>query len=153
MGDLDRCFEIETVSYAGDEAASRDKIQKRIETWPEGFIVLENESEITGFINSGCAHEVRLDDEAFKELIGHDADGAHVVVMSVVVHPDYQGQGMARRLMRHFIERMRALGKTNIFLICQLELIPMYADHGFVHLGPSKSDHGGLSWHEMSLAL
>ena len=51
--DLDRCFEIESVSYAGDEAASKEKILKRIKTYPEGFIVLENEVEIIGFINSG----------------------------------------------------------------------------------------------------
>ena len=79
--------------------------------------------------------------------------GEHVVIMSVVVHPDYQRQGHAGRLMRHFIDAMRALGKADIYLICQRELIPMYAAHGFVHLGPSNSDHGGLSWHEMSLTL
>ena len=153
LTDLDRCFEIESGSYAGDEAASRDKIRKRIEAYPQGFLLLENEHEIIGFINCGCAHQVELDDEDFKELVGHDADGEHVVIMSVVVHPDYQRQGMARRLMRRFIDDMKALGKTDIFLICQVELIPMYASHGFVHLGPSSSDHGGLSWHEMSLTL
>ena len=51
--DLERCFEIESVSYSGDEAATKDKILKRIKTYPEGFIVLENDKEIIGFINSG----------------------------------------------------------------------------------------------------
>lgn len=51
--DLERCFEIETVSYSGDEAASKEKILKRINTYPEGFIVLENKREIVGFINAG----------------------------------------------------------------------------------------------------
>lgn len=151
--DLDRCFEIESVSYAGDEAATREKIERRIATWPEGFIVLENEREIVGFINSGATREVRLDDEDFKELIGHDPDGSHVVILSVVVHPDYQGRGMAGKLMREFIGRMRALGKADIYLICQLGLVPMYARFGFVDLGPSASDHGGLRWQEMSLTL
>ena len=151
--DLDRCFEIESVSYAGDEAASREKIGKRIRVYPEGFLVAENEREITGFINCGCAHRIELDDEDFKELVGHDPDGAHVVIMSVAVHPDYQRRGIASRLMRRFIHSMKALGKKDIFLICQQELIPMYAAHGFVHLGPSNSEHGGLSWHEMSLTL
>ena len=136
--DLDRCFEIESISYAGDEAASRDKIRKRIETYPQGFVVIENDSEIMGFINCGCAHQVQLDDEEFKELIGHHPDGEHVVILSVVVHPDYQRQGHAERLLRHFIDTMRAFGKTDIFLICQQELIPLYSGHGFVHLGPSR---------------
>ncbi len=151
--DLERCFEIETVSYAGDEAASKEKILKRIRMYPEGFLVLENEKEIIGFINSGATHKVELSDEEFKELIGHDPNGPCIVIMSVVVHPDYQGQGMAGLLMTHFIQAMKELGKKEIHLICQTELIDMYAKYGFVHLGESDSDHGGLSWHEMSLVL
>ncbi len=151
--DLDRCFEIESVSYSGDEAATKAKILKRIKTYPEGFIVLENDREIIGFINSGATQKVELSDEEFKELIGHDPEGKHIVILSVVIHPDYQGKGMASKLMNSFIDKMKVLGKTDIFLICQSELIDMYARYGFVNLGISESDHGGMSWNEMSLSL
>ena len=151
--DLDRCFEIESVSYSGDEAATRDKILKRIITYPEGFIVLENEKEIIGFINSGATHEVELSNEDFKELVGHDSEGKYIVILSVVIHPAYQGRGMASKLMKNFIDRMKALGKSDIYLICQPGLIDMYAKYGFVDLGPSDSNHGGVSWNEMSLSL
>ena len=151
--DLDRCFEIETVSYAWDEAANKEKILKRIQTYPQGFVVLENESEIIGFINSGATDDVQLSDEDFKELIGHDDNGRCIVIMSVVVHPNYQGQGMAGVLMKHFIDAMKHLDKAEIYLICQTELIGLYEKFGYVLLGESNSDHGGLSWHEMSLKL
>ncbi len=151
--DLDRCFEIESVSYSGDEAATKEKILKRIETYPEGFIILENKDEIIGFINSGATHKVELSDEDFKELIGHDHDGEHIVIMSVVIHPKYQGKGMASILMNSFISSMKELAKTEIYLICQTELVEMYAKYGFVYIGESDSGHGGLSWHEMSLSL
>ncbi len=151
--DLDRCFEIETVSYAGDEAATKEKILTRIKTYPKGFVVLENNEELIGFINSGATHKVELSDEGFKELVGHDPQGEYIVIMSVVVHPKYQGQGMASKLMDSFINTMRELGKTEIYLICQTELVNMYAKHGFIHIGESNSSHGGLSWHEMSLSL
>lgn len=151
--DLDRCFEIEKASYAGDEAATKEKILKRIKVYPEGFIVLENNKEIIGFINSGATHKVALSDDEFKELIGHEPSGKHIVIMSVVVHPSYQGKGMAGKLMESFIETMKQSDKTDIFLICQTELIDMYTKYGFIYLGQSDSDHGGLSWHEMSLSL
>ena len=151
--DLDRCFEIESVSYSGDEAATRDKILKRINTYPEGFIILEIDTEIIGFINSGATRKVELSDEEFKELIGHDPEGKHIVIMSVVIHPDYQRRGMASKLMHSFIDKMRSLDKSDIYLICQSELIDMYAGYGFVNLGISESDHGGMSWNEMSLSL
>ena len=151
--DLDRCFEIESVSYAGDEAASKEKILKRIRTYPEGFIVLENKVEIIGFINSGATHKVELSDEEFKELIGHDPGDKFIVIMSVVIHPKYQGKSNASKLMESFISLMKEKSKTEIYLICQTELVNMYAKYGFVHLGVSDSEHGGLAWHEMSLLL
>ncbi|WP_444944066.1 GNAT family N-acetyltransferase [Microbulbifer sp. ZKSA006] len=151
--DLDRCFEIESVSYSGSEAATKEKILKRIKSYPEGFLVIENSKEIIGFINSGAAHRVELSNEEFKELVGHDPSGENVVIMSVVVDPKYQGRGMARKLMDSFISSMKGLGKARIYLICQAELLGMYARFGFVHIGESNSDHGGLSWHEMSLSL
>lgn len=153
LSDLDRCYEIETAAYEGDEAASREKIQTRIEIWPAGFIVLEHNGQVAGFINSGAAFDVEMSDEAFKELKGHDPDGPNVVIMSVAVDPEFQRQGMAGRLLTAFIERMHSAGKQRILLICQTRLIDMYASHGFEYLGESASEHGGLSWHEMTLTL
>lgn len=153
IDDLDRCYTIEQEGYAGDEAATREKIEHRILTYPEGFLVAENETEVIGFINCGACHEVELSDEDFKELIGHDAAGKHIVVMSVVVHPDYQRQGYASHLMRHFIKQMQRLNKEDIYLICQGELIGFYEQFGFEYLNVSASEHGGLDWHEMRLAL
>ena len=151
--DLDRCFEIESSAYEGDEAASKSKILSRIRTYPDGFIVLEQDSHVVGFINCGACHEVNLSDEKFKELVGHDPEGKHIVIMSVAVHPNYQKNGYARELMMHFIEHMRSLEKVEIHLICQTELIKFYQQFGFQYDKASDSEHGGLSWHEMSLDL
>ncbi len=151
--DLDRCFEIETVSYEGDEAASKEKILKRIQTYPEGFVVLKVNSVIAGFINCGACNTVELSDEEFKELVGHDSNGKYIVIMSVVVHPDFQRQGHAAALMNHFINKMKDLHKKEIHLICQTSLVPMYSSFDFKYIGESDSDHGGLSWHEMILDL
>ena len=151
--DLDRCFAIETLAYEGDEAATREKIATRIATWPSGFIVAEVQGVIAGFINSGAAFEVEMADEAFKELIGHDPAGPHVVIMSVVVHPDFQGQGVSRQLMQAFIAGMRELGKTRLHLMCKERHVPLYQRFGFVYCKASASDHGGMAWHEMQLEL
>jgi ribosomal protein S18 acetylase RimI-like enzyme len=153
LKDLDRCFEIETIAYAGEEAASKEKISRRIKVYPEGFIVKEHKGEVIGFINSGACHQVELSDHEFKQLIGHDPKGKHIVIMSVVVHPQYQKQGFAKKLMQAFITHMKQMNKSDIYLMCQTELIDMYASFGFKYVAESKSDHGGLSWHEMVLSL
>jgi hypothetical protein len=38
-------------------------------------------------------------------------------------------------------------------LICKRHLIKYYEGLGFIHLGVSKSTHGGAEWHEMILQL
>lgn len=151
--DTDRCFEIETAAYEGDEAATREKIATRIAQYPEGFLIMELGGRIIGFINSGCAVEVVMSDEAFKELIGHDAAAPNVVIMSVVIDPAQQGKGYSSLLMRAFIERMAGLGKRTLHLMCKDRHVPLYEHFGYRYVQPSASDHGGMAWHEMVMEL
>ncbi|WP_419741065.1 GNAT family N-acetyltransferase [Ruegeria sp.] len=151
--DAIRCFEIETDAYEGDEAATLEKIVKRIEVYHDGFLVLEVEGEIVGFVNCGCAYDVEMSDEEFKELVGHDSDAPNVVIMSLVVDPQHQGKGLSRALMTEFIGRMRKMGKSAIYLICKEHHVPLYQRFGYKYLRPSTSDHGGMTWHEMAMQL
>lgn len=153
ISDVDRCFQIETTAYEGDEAATREKIATRITHYPEGFLVIELAGQIIGFINSGCAHEVVMSDEAFKELIGHDSVAPNIVIMSVVLDPAYQGKGYATDLMQEFIRRMKDMQKETIHLMCKERHITLYEHFGYRYVKPSPSDHGGMSWHEMVMKL
>jgi ribosomal protein S18 acetylase RimI-like enzyme len=149
--DADRCFEIESISYEGDEAATREKISQRITTYPDGFMVIEIGGTIAGFINSGSTDHVIMSDERFKELVGHDPEGKHNVIMSVVVHPEFQGKGVSSILMHNYILRMRHLRKESIQLMCKARHIALYEKFGFRYSKKSASSHGGMSWHEMIL--
>lgn len=151
--DAERCFEIESSAYEGDEAATLPKIRKRIAEYPEGFLVLELEGQVIGFINSGCAEHVVMSDEAFKELVGHDAAAPNVVIMSVVVAPAFQGRGYAGGMMRALVEQMRRAGKETVHLMCKERHVDLYARQGYRYVRPSVSDHGGMSWHEMVMDL
>lgn len=151
--DAARCHEIEISAYEGDEAATLEKIAIRIARYPQGFLVMALDGETIGFINCGCAHEVVMSDESFKELVGHDSDAPNVVVMSVVLDPAHQGQGRATPLMREFVARMRGMGKQSIHLMCKERHVALYERFGYRYVRPSASDHGGMSWHEMVMAL
>jgi ribosomal protein S18 acetylase RimI-like enzyme len=151
--DTARCFEIETTAYEGDEAATYEKIALRIDQYPQGFLVLQVAGQVVGFINSGCAYEVAMADEKFKELIGHDAAAPNVVIMSVVVAPAWQGKGYAAALMSQFVQRMREMGKASIHLMCREQHVALYRKLGYDYVKPSDSSHGGLLWHEMVMPL
>lgn len=151
--DVDRCYAIETLAYEGDEAATREKIATRIQRYPQGFMCMELNGEVAGFINAGCAWEVVMSDEEFKELVGHDPHAPNAVIMSVVVHPDFQGKGYSSLMMREFVSRMKAMHKKTIHLMCKDRHVDLYAHFGYRYVKPSESDHGGMAWHEMVMAL
>lgn len=151
--DIDRCYEIESAAYPADEAATREKIAIRIARYPQGFLCMEQHGEVIGFINAGCAWEVVMSDEAFKELVGHDPAAPNAVIMSVVLHPDYQGQGLSTQMMQAFIAHLRQQGKTAIYLMCKAQYLEMYKRFGYQFLKRSDSTHGGEEWFEMMQTL
>jgi ribosomal protein S18 acetylase RimI-like enzyme len=151
--DAGRCHDIETAAYEGDEAATLEKIARRIESYPEGFMVLETEDGVVGFINSASTDRVQMADEGFKDLVGHDPAGRHNVILSVAVHPDFQGLGIAAILMHNHILRMRRFGKATIQLMCRRMHVGLYEKFGFAYLRESGSTYGDLAWHEMALDL
>lgn len=151
--DTPRCYQIEISAYEGDEAATEAKIATRIAQYPQGFLIMELDGEVIGFINSGCAHDVVMSDEAFKELVGHDPDAPNAVIMSVVIDPAHQGKGYASLMMRTFIERMRGMHKRTIHLMCKDRHVDLYRHYGYEYVRPSASDHGGMAWHEMVMTL
>lgn len=153
MSDLDRCYNIEIESYEGDEAATKEKIATRIRQYPQGFLCMELSGEVIGFINSGCALNVLMSDEEFKELVGHDPDAPNVVIMSVVLHPDFQGKGYSSLMMTVFVNQMRTIGKKTIHLMCKTHHTDLYRKFGYTYIKPSDSEHGGMVWHEMMMIL
>ncbi|BCS90286.1 GNAT family N-acetyltransferase [Pseudodesulfovibrio sediminis] len=151
--DLTACHTIEANCFPPCEAAWTSSLQNRIEEYPEGFLVAELDGDVVGQVNSGSTDKEDISDEEFKKLIGHDPDGRHIVIFSLSVHPNYQRQGIADKLMSNFIEQARELGKSTIKLLCKKDLLPYYSRHGFLDDGLSASDHGGAEWHAMTLYI
>jgi ribosomal protein S18 acetylase RimI-like enzyme len=151
--DLDECFRVETSGFPPEEAATRETIRLRIETFPEGFFVAETDGRIVGMLNSAATNKDDISDEELKQLIGHDPGGKNMVVFALAVLPEFQKQGIARRLMSGFVEEARRCKKENVLLMCKRHLIGYYEAMGFTHAGLSRSTHGGAEWHEMRLKL
>lgn len=151
--DLDGCFLVEISGFPPQEAATRETIKLRIDTFAEGFLVAEIDGRIVGMLNSASTNKADISDEALKQLIGHDADGRNMVVFALAVLPEFRKQGIAQQLLFHFIEQARRQKKGSILLMCKQHLVAYYQRMGFLHMGLSKSTHGGAKWHEMRLEL
>ena len=152
-GELDECFLVETSGFPPEEAATRETIKHRIETFPEGFLVAEQNGRIVGILNSAATNKDDISDEELKQLVGHDPAGRNMVVFALAVLPEVQKQGIARQLMSRFVEEARRSNRKNILLMCKEHLVLYYERMEFEHIGRSKSTHGGAEWHEMRLGL
>jgi ribosomal protein S18 acetylase RimI-like enzyme len=151
--DLEACFLVEIATFPPEEAATRETIQRRVERFPQGFLVAEVDGRVIGMLNGACTNKEDLGDEELKQLVGHDPDGRNMVAFALAVLPEFQRQGIARRLLLHFIDESRRSGKERVMLMCKGYLIHYYERLGFQHVGLSKSQHGGAEWHEMQLSL
>ncbi len=150
--DLDECYSVESTCYTSD-GATREKIQKRIRLFPEGFLVAEFKGAIIGLINSASTDREEMTDEELKDMVGHVKDGRNMVIFSLAILPEFQGNGISKQLMSRFIEVSKDLKKEKIILLCKSNLISYYQNYGFVYGGKSRSKHGGFEWHEMYLPL
>jgi len=150
--DVDGCYRTESACYTSD-GATREKILKRITLFPEGFLIAESEGEIIGLINSASTDKEDITDEELKDMVGHIQDGENMVIFSLAVLPEFQGNGISKQLMARFIEVSKTLKREKILLICKSGLVPYYQNYGFLYGGKSQSKHGGFEWHEMYLLL
>jgi len=151
--DVNVCAAIESACFPASEAASYEKIAKRAQVYPDGFLVAERSGEVIGFVNSGASNSPDLSREELKDLSDHDPSGASIVIFSLAIRPDLHGQGLSRPLLGTFLLRARQLGKQQVLLLCKPPLVAYYERFGFEDAGSSPSTHGGSRWREMRLTL
>jgi len=151
--DLDACYRVELRCFPPSQAAPRERIEKRIKVFPEGFFVAELDGTIIGFINGSSTDKEDVTDQAFKEMADHDPCGKNIVIIALAVVPEFQKKGIARKLVLRFIEESQRLEKQKIMLICKPDLVDYYRAYGFVDAGESASTYGGAKWHDMVLPL
>lgn len=151
LSDLKQIEEMESACFPKNEAASLDSFQKRLETYPNHFWLMEKDGMIVSGINGLVANTATLTDEMFAHPELHDENGMWQMIFGVTTLPEYQGKGYASMLMRRVIDDCSAQGRKGIVLTCKEKLIPFYEQFGYQNQGLSHSEHGGATWYEMRL--
>ncbi|GMQ63809.1 GNAT family N-acetyltransferase [Vallitalea maricola] len=151
--DLYAIVEIEAICFQAAEAADKETITSRIDTFPESFFVAEKDGRIVGFINGAVTNERTIRDEMFENAGLHISDGTYQSIFGLDVIPEYQHQGIAGRLMRHLINNAMIKGRKGLILTCKEHLIGFYEQFGFSSLGLSESVHGGAVWYDMIMYI
>ena len=65
----------------------------------------EIQEKIVGFLNGLATNREHLTDDFFEDADVHEAEGRNIMLLGLDVLPEYRCQGLARELMRQYLER------------------------------------------------
>jgi GNAT superfamily N-acetyltransferase len=170
MDFLDRVEELESQGFPEDEAASRDTMAYRLQNastffvgtflcqivspGPHGFLAgfPEIRKTLIGYVVGTCSNTERLEHE---NMFSHDPSGSHLCVHSVLVHPDYQNRGVAKRSLLNYVQHIKKSAPqiTRISLIAKESKTRLYEGCGFTLIGKSHVVHGQDTWFELTMQL
>lgn len=110
--DLDAVMSLEEAGFPRGIVESRGAFSRRIETFPEGFLLAEHRGQPQGYICAEIwASSPDLHSDCRRFDLGHDIgawlrrDGDTLYVASMTVAPAFRGQGLGRELFRRGLER------------------------------------------------
>ena len=75
------------------------------------------------------------------------------MLLGLDVLPEYRGQGLAREIMKRYLNEEREKGRGQAILTCLEKKVAMYERMGYCNRGISASAWGGEQWYEMCCTL
>lgn len=151
--DLDAVAAVEAACFPPAEAATREQLARRLAAYGGHFLLLFDAGRLVGFIDGMVTEEKDLADAMYDDETMHREDGPWQMIFGLNTVPDRRREGIAARLMEAFIAEARREGRSGVVLTCKAPLIPYYARFGFADEGVSRSEHGGVVWHQMRLVF
>ena len=151
LKDLDTISKVEAICFPKAEAATRESLKQRLNTFSKSFFVAEKDKKIIGFINGCIINGTVIYDELYEDSTLHIPNGDYQTIFGLDVIPNYRNHGIAAQLMNHMIDISKTSGRKGLVLTCKKRLIHYYEKFGYINKGISKSVHGGVQWYDMIL--
>lgn len=153
IDDLPKLVDIEQNCFPKEEAATKEAFEKRIHIIPDSFFVAEEDGEIVGLVNGPVIDTEYITDDLFSDIKVNPVAGGHQSILGIAVSPDYQKRGIALALLEHLEMEARTNKRDTITLTCKENLICFYEKRGYINQGVSISEHGNVTWYNMSKKL
>lgn len=136
---------IELFNGSVRHVAVRDYSPAQIEAWAPTVVNLSDWSE-------RMERKPTFVAERGSEIVGFSdlEPGGHIDMM--FVHPDHQGQGVARRLLNHVVERAIALGLNSLTTDASITARPFFERNGFKVVQAQEIELRGQSFRNYRMA-
>lgn len=131
--DFDGILELHGNCFPGMENWTKDQLQSQVELFPAGQLCIEHKGKIVASSGSLIVdfseysewhNWKQISDNGY--IRNHDPDGDTLYGMEIMVHPDYRGMKLARRL---YDARKELVAEKNLYRIIIGGRIPGYGEH------------------------
>lgn len=153
IGDIDALYEIESLSFSKEKAASRDAFEYRLNNFPQWFYKAEYKGRIVGLIDGSPSNKKYITDDLYQADGDFDEQGENLLIFGLAVHPDFRRRGIAHKLMKHILRMAKESGKKRASLTCKESLITFYESFGYRNYGISESVIGNVTSYDMEIDL
>ena len=111
--EADQAVLIEKICFPPNEACSEKHMKERIGVTPELFLVAVDKTtgKLAGFLNGIATDEEKFRDEFFTDASLNNPKGKKVMILGLDVLPEYRGQGLAREIVRCYLQREEEKGR------------------------------------------
>lgn len=116
--EAEEAAEIERICFPPNEACSKKHMKDRVAGIADLFLVAidKENGKMAGFLNGLATDDEILKDEFFTDASLHNPEGKNVMLLGLDVLPEYRSQGLARELVRRYLEREWGRGKKRLSL-------------------------------------
>lgn len=133
LDDYDALVEMATVCFPGMQAWSRDQIQSQLEIFPEGQLCVEIDGRLAASSSSLILQfDTTLEWHNWKAIAdngyirNHKTKGDTLYGIEIMVHPDFRGMKLSRRM---YDARKQLCREKNLARIIIAGRIPGYSQH------------------------
>ncbi|GHP13084.1 N-acetyltransferase [Lentilactobacillus fungorum] len=149
LSQLPEIMAIERSGFSSTEAATEAAMRDRIQLYPDTFITAVSDGQLAGYIVGPSFNQRYLTDDLFEHAQPNNPADPYQTVLSLVVAPTFQGQGIASQLLAELAKVAKHQHRQAITLTCLNQLVPFYERNGYVNEGISASNHAGEVWLNM----
>jgi predicted amidohydrolase/GNAT superfamily N-acetyltransferase len=132
--DYDKLVALQLLCFPGMKPWTKEQIDSQLTIFPEGQICIEFENEIIASSSSLIVDfDIYGDDHSWKDIsntgtiTNHNPEGDTLYGIEIMVHPEYRGMKLARRL---YNARKQLVRNKNLMRIVIGGRIPGFADAG-----------------------
>ncbi|KRM41440.1 GNAT family N-acetyltransferase [Lentilactobacillus parafarraginis] len=152
--ELAAIMRIEHTGFTPQEAATSAAMADRIRFYPDTFITAKTETDqIAGYIVGPAFDHRYLTDELYEKAAPNNPSDPYQTVLSLVVDPAFQQQGIASQLLNQLAAVAIRQGRKAITLTCLAKLVSFYERNGYKNEGVADSDHANETWFNMVKTL